>query len=74
MAKQANYHGKNVLVLGLAKSGYYAAKLLLDLGATVTVNDAANLAQNKDAQELEDLGVVVISGSHAENLLNAGFD
>ena len=74
MAKQANYHGKNVLVLGLAKSGYYAAKLLLDLGATVTVNDAANLAQNKDAQELEDLGVVVISGSHPENLLNAGFD
>ncbi len=37
-----NYTGlenKNVLVVGLAKSGYEAAKLLSKLGANVTVND-----------------------------------
>ena len=37
-----NYTGledKDVLVLGLAKSGYEAAKLLTKLGAIVTVND-----------------------------------
>lgn len=74
MHTQNNYKDKNVLVLGLAKSGYYAAKLLLELGAQVTVNDAADLAQNDDAKELEAAGVMVISGSHPENLLDAGFD
>ena len=37
-----NYTGlenKNVLVVGLAKSGYEAAKLLAKLGANVKVND-----------------------------------
>ena len=37
-----NYTGlenKDVLVVGLAKSGYEAAKLLVKLGANVTVND-----------------------------------
>lgn len=74
MSKVNQYEGKNVLVLGLAKSGYYAAKLLHELGAQVTVNDASDLAQDSDAQELEQLGIMVISGSHPENLLDAQFD
>lgn len=43
-----NYTGlenKNVLVVGLAKSGYEAAKLLSKLGANVTVNDGKDLSQ-----------------------------
>lgn len=74
MHTQNQYTNKKVLVLGLAKSGYYAAKLLFELGAHVTVNDAVDLAQNDDAKELEALGIMVISGSHPENLLEAGFD
>ena len=74
MHTQNQYTNKKVLVLGLAKSGYYAAKLLFELGAQVTVNDAIDLAQNEDAKELEALGIMVISGSHPENLLEAGFD
>lgn len=74
MHTQNQYTNKKVLVLGLAKSGYYAAKLLFELGAQVTVNDAIDLAQNDDAKELEALGIMVISGSHPENLLEAGFD
>ena len=74
MHTQNQYINKKVLVLGLAKSGYYAAKLLFELGAQVTVNDAADLARNEDAKELEALGIMVISGSHPENLLDAGFD
>lgn len=74
MHTQNNYKDKNVLVLGLAKSGYYAAKLLLKLGAQVTVNDAADLAHSNEAKELEATGVMVISGSHPDNLLDAGFD
>ena len=41
-----NYTGlenKDVLVVGLAKSGYEAAKLLSKLGAKVTVNDGKDL-------------------------------
>lgn len=74
MHNQNLYKNKKVLVLGLAKSGYYAAKLLFKLGAQVTVNDAADLAQNDDAKELDTLGIMVISGSHPDNLLDAGFD
>lgn len=69
-----NYKDKKILVLGLAKSGYYAAKLLLELGAQVTVNDAADLTLSDDAKELEQAGVMIISGSHPDNLLDAGFD
>lgn len=74
MSMYMQFKGKNVLVLGLAKSGYYAAKLLLELGANITVNDTADLAGNAEARELETLGVMVISGSHPDDLLDAGFD
>lgn len=69
MAKESTYQNKNVLVLGLAKSGYYAAKLLHDLGAKVTINDAQDLTDNADAEELIALGMTVISGSHPDDLL-----
>lgn len=74
MEKTNPYEKIHVLVLGLAKSGYYAAKLLQKLGALVTVNDAADLANDANAKELEEQGIMVISGSHPENLLDAGFD
>ena len=48
-----NYTGledKDVLVLGLAKSGYEAAKLLTKLGAIVTVNDGKDLSQDPHAK------------------------
>lgn len=68
------YENKNVLVLGLAKSGYYAAKLLHELGATVTVNDSKDLTGDLDAQELEGLGIRVLSGGHPANLMNEEFE
>lgn len=74
MSQTNQFEQKNVLVLGLAKSGYYAAKLLHTLGANVTVNDAADLTHDSDAKDLEELGMMVISGSHPDNLLDAGFD
>lgn len=68
------YKDKNVLVLGLAKSGYYAAKLLNELGSTVTVNDTRDLTDDLDAQELEHLGIRVISGGHPPYLMKEPFD
>ena len=55
------YENKKILVLGLAKSGVAAAKLLHQLGAFVTVNDAKKLEENPEAQELLESGVTVIT-------------
>lgn len=70
MKKITAYKNKNVLVLGLAKSGTEAAKLLLKLGANVTVNDQTEFEQNPAAQELADLGADVICGRHPEELIS----
>ena len=54
-----NYTGlenKNVLVVGLAKSGYEAAKLLAKLGANVKVNDGKDLSQDAHAKILNQWG------------------
>jgi UDP-N-acetylmuramoylalanine--D-glutamate ligase len=71
--KKHQYQGKNVLVLGLAKSGEAAARLLHKLGATVTVNDAKPYDENHQAQQLEQLGIHVICGHHPLSLLDKGF-
>lgn len=46
MLNYTELENKNVLVVGLAKSGYEAAKLLLKLGANVKVNDGGNYNTN----------------------------
>ena len=61
--KITTYQNKKVLVLGLAKSGVSAAKLLHELGALVTVNDAKQFDQNPDAQDLLTLGIRVVTGA-----------
>lgn len=68
-----NYTGledKDILVLGLAKSGYEAAKLLTKLGAIVTVNDGKDLSQDPHAKDLETMGVTVVGGGHPLSLLD----
>lgn len=72
--KQTNrFRNKKVLVLGLAMSGFHAAKLLLELGAFVTVNDAKQLDENPDAQELVASGIKVVAGQHPLELLDESF-
>lgn len=73
MVKTTRYKNKKVLVLGLALSGFHAAKLLHELGAMVTVNDSKELADNPDAQELIASGIRVISGYHPVDLLDESF-
>ncbi|MDF2556231.1 MAG: murD [Bacillales bacterium] len=68
------YLRKKILVLGLAKSGVAAARLLHKLGAFVTVNDMRPLWDNANAQELLEEGITVICGSHPVELLDEGFE
>lgn len=63
------YDNKNILVLGLGKSGFAVSELLLKLGANLTLNDKADLDKNEKAQELKAKGVRVIGGYHPVDLL-----
>jgi UDP-N-acetylmuramoylalanine--D-glutamate ligase len=73
MKKITEYQNKKVLVLGLAKSGVSAAKLLHELGALVTVNDFKQFDQNPEAQDLLTLGIRVVTGGHPIELLDEDF-
>ncbi len=69
------YQGKKVIVVGLAKSGFNAAKLLHRLGAVVTVSDQQPLDKNTEAQELTATGnYTVLTGEQTPDQLDAGFD
>ncbi|MFB9762184.1 UDP-N-acetylmuramoyl-L-alanine--D-glutamate ligase [Ectobacillus funiculus] len=69
MKTVADYQGKNMLVLGMAKSGYAAAILLHQLGANVIVNDKTPFEENEMAQRLSGQGIEVVCGSHPLELL-----
>ena len=61
--------GKKILVVGVARSGIAAARLLVSRGATVTANDAKSESQLGDsAEELRKLGIRLALGAHPENL------
>lgn len=64
---------EKVLVLGLAKSGESASRLLHKLGAIVTVNDGKAFEENPTAQNLLEDGIRVICGSHPLELLDEEF-
>ena len=69
MKTVTDYQNKNILVLGIAKSGYAAANLLKSLGANVIVNDGKPLADNVLALELQAKGMDVVCGGHPLELL-----
>lgn len=60
--------GKNILVVGLARSGVAAAEFLAARGARVTVNDAKAEEELKDAPGLRAKGIEVIGGGHPREL------
>jgi len=60
--------GKNILVVGLARSGVAAAEFLAVRGARVTVNDAKPESELKEAAALRTKGIEVVGGSHPHAL------
>ena len=61
--------GKKVLVVGVARSGVAAARLLASRGAMVIANDLKPEAQlEREAEELRGLGVMLSLGSHPDSL------
>jgi len=66
------YRDKEVVVLGLARSGVAAAKLFREYGARVIVNDRKERAQCPEADPLEALGISVVCGGHPDELIHPG--
>lgn len=70
------FQNKKILILGMARSGYEAAKYLSRLDNTVVLNDGKEEKKQNEAQvnELKSLGVELIFGSHPDQLLDSSFD
>ncbi|MGX4644930.1 UDP-N-acetylmuramoyl-L-alanine--D-glutamate ligase [Holzapfeliella sp. JNUCC 80] len=75
MLENADYKNKTVLVLGMGKSGYSAANVLLDLGCKVFLNESKDLSNDVDAKRLQSRGVNIRSGELALDWYdNYGFE
>lgn len=70
------FKNKKILILGMARSGYQAAKYLKKRGNEVILNDGGSEEKqdSNQVQELKDLGVELIFGSHPDDLLDKSFD
>ncbi len=67
------FKNQKILILGFARSGYEAAKVLIKRGNEVILNDSKKeefLDQDK-INELRELGVKFIFGSHPDDLLDS---
>lgn len=69
MQHPSNFEHKQVVVLGLARSGVSVAKLFHKYGAVVVVNDKKERDESPEAAELEELGIKVICGYHPDDLV-----
>jgi len=62
---------RNVLIIGLARSGEAVAKLLLERGAKVTINEQrSRTADEPNVDALEWLGATCVFGGHPLSLLH----
>jgi UDP-N-acetylmuramoylalanine--D-glutamate ligase len=65
---------RKVFVLGMARSGYEAAKLLVSKGYEVIVNDGSTEQNLEQMKELQSLGIKIILGSHPDDLIDNTFE
>ncbi len=68
------FENKKIFILGMARSGYWAAKELAKRNNTIVLNDANEKQDQERVKELENLGVKVVLGSHPDDILDETFD
>lgn len=70
------FENKKILILGMARSGFEAAKVLIKKGNTVILNDGKpEEKMNKEqVAELRELGVTLVFGLHPDDLLDNSID
>lgn len=64
---------EKVFVLGMARSGYEAAKLLINDGYEVVINDNKTDQDINHINELKSMGATIILGDHPDDLFNDEF-
>ncbi|MFC4404669.1 UDP-N-acetylmuramoyl-L-alanine--D-glutamate ligase [Gracilibacillus xinjiangensis] len=70
MRELNNFPYKNVLVLGLAKSGTAVSKILARNNRNVVVNDLKATIHDENVIELKNLGIDVVVGDHPLTLID----
>lgn len=70
------FENKKILILGFARSGYEAAKVLIKRGNQVIINDgkACQDSDKERFEELKKLGVEFLFGEHPDDFFNENFD
>lgn len=70
------FESQKVLILGMARSGYEAAKVLIERGNTVVLNDSKteDRLNKEQIDELRNQGVEFVLGTHPDDLLDSTYD
>ena len=70
------FENKKILILGMARSGVAASKVLIKKYNDVTITDIKEekLHDKNTVNELRNLGIKLILGNHPDDLLNQNFD
>lgn len=68
------FENKKIFILGMARSGYEAAKLLSQYNNKIVINDGNEKQNENHLEELRNLGVSIILGSHPDDILDETFD
>ncbi len=66
-----NLDNKNIAILGLGLSGYWAAKLASSNGANVLVSDRKSNVNDLYTEELKNMGVNIELGTHSSKILDS---
>ncbi len=70
------FENNKIFILGFARSGYEAAKFLINRGNEVLINDGKpeDKMDKEKLEELKALGVKFFFGSHPDDLLDESYD
>jgi len=63
------FENNNIVILGMARSGYEVAKYLAKRHNKITINDLNTNQNEEHIKELEKLGVKIVLGSHPDDLI-----
>lgn len=68
------FENKKIIILGMAKSGYEVAKLLIKYTKDIVINDFKEDQELERVNELKQLGIKVILGNHPDDLITKDID
>ena len=68
------FENKKIFILGMARSGYEAAKLLSKYNNNILINDSSDKQDESHLEELRKLGVSIVLGEHPDDILDESYD